>query len=198
MFHLTANDLIRLSFGQVLRSYMAQARAAERLTAFAWSAKVFTLTALGVATAASIVAILAPRRPLHITVAICVGLAFATYAIVLALDVEPRVQAHKASANRLWLLAERYRSLLAEIHDGLADHDQIQQRRDELLHEVHSAYEHAPLAGRHKEKDLGPDVDPAGAHEGLTDEQIDRFLPAALRKGSAAAGTPARATISPS
>lgn len=186
MFSLSVVDHVRLSFGQVVQNYIVHAKTAERLTAVGWTAKVGVLALLGVATVAAVAAVLAPNRPLQITAAVCTGLAFGAYALHVALDVEPRVLTHRATANRLWLIAERYRALLAEIHDGLVEREEIHRRRDDLLHQVHAAFEYAVPADRHA-ADAARQAERTAALPGLTDEQIDRFLPESLRKGAAAA-----------
>ena len=73
-----------------------------------------------------------------------VGLA----AAVQALDFEARAFAHRACAAQLWLLCEKYRALLAEVHDGLIDLAQTTARRDALMREVQNVYEHALPADR--------------------------------------------------
>lgn len=181
MFSLSVVDHVRLSFGHVVQSYMVQARAAERLTAIGWTAKVTVLVLLAVATGATIAALLTGRRPFLVTAVACVTVAFAAQALYTALDVEPRIHAHRASANRLWLIAERYRALLAEIRDGLVEREEIQRRRDDLLQQVNTAYEHALPASR-EAIDAARHADRTGSRAALTDDQIDRFLPESLRK----------------
>lgn len=44
-------------------------------------------------------------------------------------------------AHRLWLMCERYRSLLAEIQDGMLDDGEILERREALIQQVHAIYE---------------------------------------------------------
>lgn len=190
MFSLSVVDHVRLSFGQVVQNYMIHTRAAERLTAAGWTAKVMVLALLGIAAAAAITAVLAPYRPAQIMAAVCTALAFGGYALHVALDVEPRVVTHRSAANRLWLIAERYRALLAEIHDGQLEREEIQHRRDDLLQQVHTAYEFAVPADR-QAAEAARHADTT-ALPGLTDDQIDRFLPESLRKGPAPGGEPAR------
>src|SRR4029078_11661636 len=50
-----------------------------------------------------------------------------------ALALEGSLFAHRAFAHRLWVIAERYRSLLSEVNDGLGDGQLLLRRRDELM-----------------------------------------------------------------
>jgi len=65
-------------------------------------------------------------------------LAFALYGI---LGLETRLFAHRSFAHRLWLVSERYRSLLSEVTDGTVDGQMLLRRRDELLVALHEIYE---------------------------------------------------------
>src|SRR6185436_18829759 len=69
------------------------------------------------------------------------GIAFTAHAAYLAVGVEGRVHAHRACAQRLWQVCDRYQSLLSEIEDGLLDRASILQRRDELSAQEHAAYD---------------------------------------------------------
>ena len=62
------------------------------------------------------------------------------HAAYIAWGSRGRVYAHRVCAHNLWLVCERHRALLAEIHDGLLDRAAILQRRDELAAETHNAY----------------------------------------------------------
>ena len=48
-----------------------------------------------------------------------------------------------ASTDRLWLVAERYRLLLAEVNDNLVDGPALLDRRNELVAELDSIYQFA-------------------------------------------------------
>jgi SMODS and SLOG-associating 2TM effector domain family 4 len=181
MFRLSVVDHVRLSFGHVVQSYTAHARVAERLAARVWQLKTVILTLLGIASAASVWALVGASRSLQVVAAIAAGLAFAAYAIYVALDLEPRMHAHRAWASRLWLVCERYRALLAEIRDGLLDNDELMRRRDALTQQVQAVYEHAPPADREAYASAAAEV--ASKEGTLTDADIDKFLPASLRKG---------------
>lgn len=185
MFSLSVVDHLRLSFGHVVQSYTAHARSAERLAARAWQARLAVLVLLGVAAAASVAALLGASRPYQIAAAIAAGVAFATQAILVTVDFDGRANAHRVCASRLWLVTERFRALLAEIHDGVVDAHGIGPRRDGLLQQVQAIYEHAPPSDRDAYA-AASDAVAGRARPGLTEAQIDAFLPPSLRKESQA------------
>jgi SMODS and SLOG-associating 2TM effector domain family 4 len=179
VFQLSLVDHIRLSFGSAARSYRAHASAAERLAARSRRARVTVVALMGIAAAACLLA-LTGTRPFQIAAAVTTGVAFTGFAIALALDFEPRAYAHRACAAQLWLLCEKYRALLAEVHDGLVDLPEVTRRRDELMREVQVVYEHALPADREAYRIAREAL---GAAESTpSDQDIDRLLPASLRQ----------------
>jgi len=93
------------------------------------------------------------------------------------------IQKHKQAACDLWMIRERYLSLLTDLRMGERPIENLQTSRDELLDQLHGIYQSAP-----------PTLDKAYARaqnalqndEELTfsDSEIDVFLPKELRKGS--------------
>jgi SMODS and SLOG-associating 2TM effector domain family 4 len=183
MFQLSLIDHIRLSFGSVTASYRAHARAAERLAARAWQSKVVVMLLFCLATAATLVALTGLRQA-QIAAAVLTGLAVLAFAIYVSLGFEARAYAHRACAAQLWLLCEKYRALLAEVHDGLIDLADVTRRRDDLMREVQIIYEHALPADRDAYQIAREAL---GAGESApSDQEIDRLLPASLRHAARA------------
>ncbi len=142
MFSVTTLDLVRLDSDQVAQNYTVHARAAERLASAAFIARIVIVSLLTAATSAAIATLLAPARAYEIAAVVITTAALAGFAIYSVLGLESRVGAHRQVAHRVWLVAERYRSLVAEINDGLVDTATILRRRDELIHDLHAIYEH--------------------------------------------------------
>ena len=186
MFQLSLVDHIRLSFGSVATSYRSHARAAERLSGRTRQSRVVLVTLLSLATVASIVA-LSGLRSFQIAAAALSITSLAGLAIVQALDFEARAFAHRACAAQLWLLCEKYRALLADVHDGLIDLPETTARRDHLMREVQNVYEHALPADREAYR-IAAEALGAGA-AAPSDQDIDRLLPASLRQAANVSST---------
>jgi len=182
MFRLSVVDHVRLNFGHAVQNYTVHAQAAERLAGFTAKARVAVLVLLGVATAAMLVSLLSAPTPYQIAATVAVALAFVGHSVYLALGLESRLFAHRSFAHRLWPICERYRSLLAEVQDGLVERDSILQRRDELIAQLHAAYEQAFLVDQQAFERVRQPAQSNG--HGLSDAEIDQFLPMSLRAGS--------------
>ena len=186
MFQLSLIDHIRLSFGAVATSYRAHARTAARLSARASQTRLAVMILLALATGSSLIA-LSGVRYAQIAAAAIAGVALLSFAIAISLDFESRAYAHRACAAQLWLLCEKYRALLAEVHDGLIDVPAVTRRRDELMREVQVIYEHALPADRDAYQIAREAL---GAGESApSDQEIDRLLPASLRQPAGASST---------
>lgn len=100
-------------------------------------------------------------------------------------DVDPGQQAekHKKTASELWDIRESYLSMLSDLHDGNLDIAATREKRDELQTRLASIYASAP---RTNAKAYGIASDGLKAQEEMTfsDDEIDKFLPAALRRSS--------------
>ena len=179
MFNLTIVDHIRLSFGHVAQNYTRHAQAADRLAGLALNARLTVLVLMGISVGLSAAVALGAGRTVQIVLVVTLLIAFLTYALVASIGVEERLLGHRYRANRLWLLSERYRALLAEVHDGLLDRDAILARRDALIHQFGELDEQGMAAQSAATRGRPRAHSPARA---LTEEQIDEYLPLALRK----------------
>ena len=140
MFSVSVVDHVRLSFAQVVQNYTVHARATERLATLGLKARLTVLVLLALAASASGLSLFR-GRDYQIAAAVITGLALAGYTVYVATNIEARVSAHRSLAHGLWLMCERYRSLLAEIQDGMLDDAAILERRETLIQQVHAIYE---------------------------------------------------------
>lgn len=179
MFRLSVVDHVRLNFDRTSQNYTVHAQAADRLAALTARVRIGVLVLIGVATAAAMTSLIDPRRPFQIAAAVAAGLAFGAHASYLAAGVEGRVNAHRSCAHRLWLVCDRYRSLLGEIEDGLLDRASILQRRDELSAQVHAAYDQGFSLDQNAYEGVRHTSEHASSDAEVTDEPRD-VLPASL------------------
>jgi hypothetical protein len=97
-------------------------------------------------------------------------------------DLGELAQKHKQAANDLWIIREKYLSLLVDLAMREKPVEVLQNQRDELVEQLHTVYSGAPSTTFQAYKK---------AQEALkkledmtfTDAEIDAFLPKELRRG---------------
>jgi len=141
MFSLTVVDHLRLDSEQTAQNYTVHARAAERIVGVVFACRIAITGLLAVATAAAIAAILFSQRSYAIGAVAANALALFAFVLYAVMGLEARLFAHRSFAHRLWLVSERYRSLLAEVNEGTVDPATLVHRRDDLIHDLHVIYE---------------------------------------------------------
>lgn len=183
MFALTLVDHLRLTFGHVIYSHRAHARLAERYARWGrWlqgSEALLLLT-----TAVCSVALLTTGAWLYAGIsAAAAGIAACILLLRLIVDFDRRAAAHRHCSAQLWPIREHYRALLGDLRDGNLTLDQARQRRDALMQTLQRVYEKAPPADRAAYEAARREM-PADHDLVLSDEEVDRFLPASLHVDS--------------
>jgi hypothetical protein len=96
-------------------------------------------------------------------------------------DLGELAQKHKQAANDLWLIREKYQSLLVDIAMKERPLEALQGHRDELVGQLHTVYSGAPSttfkAYRKAQVALQTLEDMT-----FTDAEIDAFLPKELKR----------------
>ncbi len=187
MFGLSLADHLRLTFGHVIYTHKVHATSAARHARWdRWLKGAEALFLLVTAVAAAAV-VFTPHPTVAMVAAGAAVLAIAVLIVRLAADFERTALAHRACSARLWHLREQYRAVLADLKDGVLTLEAARDRRDALMATLQRIYEHAPPADREQYQSARQSL--AALDEAvLSDEEIDRFLPASLQKGAAATG----------
>jgi len=96
-------------------------------------------------------------------------------------DLGELAQKHKQAANEIWLIRERYLSLLTDLAMGKKTIEQLLLERDSLLENLHSVYSGSPSTTFDAYKKA---QDALQRKEDMTfsDEEIDAFLPKELKR----------------
>lgn len=96
-------------------------------------------------------------------------------------DLGELAQKHKQAASEIWLIREKYLSLLTDLAIGEKSIEKLQSERDILLDNLHSIYTGSPNTTFKAYKKA---QEALKAKEELTfsDEEIDAFLPKELRR----------------
>lgn len=177
---------IRESFGRVVYSTKTHEKCADLCMSRLQSIKVAQIVLSAVTTGGLLTAVLGDPKVTQ--AAMVVSTLVSTALLMLTAytkDVDPGQQAekHKKTASELWDIRESYLSILSDLHDGSLGVAEARGRRDELQSRLAAVYASAP---RTNAKAYGIASDGLKTQEELTfsDEEIDKFLPATLRRAA--------------
>ena len=102
-------------------------------------------------------------------------------------DLGEIAQKHRQAGADLWLIRERYLSLITDLRIGETAIDTLQEERDKLLESLHAVYSGAPSTNYQAYKEAQKALKEL---EDMTfsDEEIDAFLPKELKSSASRDG----------
>jgi hypothetical protein len=185
MFQITQVDHVRLSFGSAVAAYEGHAEAAATLARKSSHARIALLMLTAVSATISVIGVQGGYA-LHLVSAILAASSFAACAAYIGWNNQPLIYGHRASAARMWVICEKYRGLLTDMHEDLIDLPTLQRERHALLNQSAAVLQETAPDDRYT-YEIAKDAlaGPRGA--GYPDSLIDRYLPPQLRKQAPAA-----------
>ncbi len=92
-------------------------------------------------------------------------------------------QKHRQAASDIWLIREKYQSLITDLVIGGKTLETIQEERDVLMGDLHLVYSSAPSTTYKGYKNAQQALQ---SSEDMTfsDEEIDAFLPSEIKRGN--------------
>lgn len=96
-------------------------------------------------------------------------------------DLGEIAQKHKQAANAIWLIREKYQSLLTDLRMGIKPLKELLDERDKLLTELNAVYKGSPSTNFEAYKKAQAALK---VNEDMTfsDQEIDAFLPKELKR----------------
>lgn len=98
-------------------------------------------------------------------------------------DLGKQAQQFSDSANKLWVVREKYLSLLTDIRVGTPDIVELQKKRDNLQDELSEIYKIAPRTNYKAYAEASKSLKEMEEMT-FSDEEIDKFLPRQIRKSN--------------
>lgn len=172
---------IRESFARVVWTHKTQEKCADILNKRKDQIKVWQILLSALTTSGILVTVFGDQQWVGISTALISTALLGLNTYTKNYDLGELAQKHANCATFLWNVRETYFSLLADIRAGVLSEDAIRERRDHLQKEVFSIYKGSPrtisAAYNKATKALKKNEELT-----FTDEEIDVFLPKALRK----------------
>lgn len=181
--HSLLEAQLRECFGRVVYTHKTHEKCADLLLSRLSTIKLWQIILSAVTTGGFLAAVFGAGQ-----IGAAIGVVISTALLVLNAytknyDLGELAQKHKQAANDIWLIREKYLSLITDIRLGEKKLRDVVKERDGLLEALHAAYAGAPSATyeayRKAQQALQQLEDMT-----FSDKEIDAFLPAQLRKGS--------------
>jgi len=172
---------LRESYGRVVYSHKTHEKCADILLERLTRIKLSQIILSAITTGGFIAALFGSGKE-----AALIGIIISTGLLVLTAytknyDLGEIAQKHKQAGSDLWLIREKYLSLLTDLKMGENPLEKLQEIRDELIEELHSIYSGAPSTNY---KAYRKAQDALKKYEDMTfsDAEIDAFLPNELKR----------------
>ena len=173
---------LRECFGRVVYTHKTHEKAADILLRRLSGVKLWQIILSALTTGGFIAAIFGAGN-----VGALIGVIVSTALLVLNAytkdyDLGELSQKHRQAGADLWIIREKYLSLITDLRMGERPIEELQKGRDKLLEDLHAVYSGAPSTTYQAYKK----AQEALKHlEDMTfsDAEIDAFLPKALKKG---------------
>lgn len=173
---------LRECFGRVVYSHKTHEKCADILLARLSKIKLWQIILSAITTGGFVVAIFGAGK-IGALVGVFVSTALlALNAYTKNYDLGELSQKHRQAGADLWIIREKYLSLITDLRMGEKPVEILQTERDELLEELHAVYAGAPSTTYQAYKKAQVALKKL---EDMTfsDEEIDVFLPKELKKG---------------
>ena len=173
---------LRESYGRVVYSHKTHEKCADILLSSQGRIRIVQIVLSAITTAGFIGAVFGAG-----TIGAVLGIIVST--ILLAInsytknyDQGELAQKHKQAANDLWIIREKYLSLLVDLAMREKPLEALQKQRDQLIEQLHTVYSGVPSttfqAYKKAQVALQKNEDMT-----FTDAEIDAFLPKELKRG---------------
>ena len=173
-------NVIRESFGRVVYTHKTHEKMIDLLNSRKVTIKWLNLAALILTTGGIITPIFDqfPYKEVLLSLTSAFALGVAIYQI--SFNPDEKIQTHRKCAKQLWLVRERYISLIADIQDNLLTETEVRANRDELNFQLAKIYKEAPDTNA-KAYEKARKALKINEEMTFSSSEIDRFLPSELR-----------------
>jgi len=171
---------LRECFGRVVYSHKTHEKCADLLLSRLSKIKLWQII-LSAITTGGFLAVVFGAGPVGAAAGVVVSTALLVLnAYTKDYDLGELAQKHKQAANEIWLIREKYLSLITDLRLGEKAVADMVNERDALLEELHAAYNGSPSTTYDAYKKAQQALQQL---EDMTfsDAEIDAFLPTALR-----------------
>ena len=173
---------LRDSYGKVVYSHKTHEKAADIILDRLSRAKIIYIALSAISAGGFASDLLFTQTAGSLIGGICSAGLLAVNLFTKDRDWAALAQRHRQAASDIWLIRERYLSLIADLVGGLRPADKLLGMRDQLVDDLHSIYKESPStnsqAYNRARKALKIDGELT-----FSDKELDQILPGDLRRG---------------
>ena len=174
---------LRDCFARVVWTHKTLEKCADIMFAKHNAIKLWQVILSGVTTTSLLINVFGKLQWVTIISALLSASLFAINLFVKGHDFGEIAKKHADAASDLWLVREKYLSLLVDLKMGTLDLDEVRTQRDVLQGQLSNCYKGSPRT-RNKAYQRASKALKVNEELTLSDEEIDRFLPAELKRGT--------------
>lgn len=172
---------LRECFGRVVYTHKTHEKCADLLLSRWSTIKLWQIILSAITTGGFLAAVFGAGN-----IGAAIGVAVSTCLLVLNAytknyDLGELAQKHKQAASDIWLIREKYLSLITDLRLGIKSLADLTSERDKLLLQLHAAYSGAPSTTYDAYKKAQQALK-RSEEMTFSDKEIDAFLPRQLRK----------------
>ena len=178
---------LRECYGRVVYSHKTHEKCADILLRRQHCIKILQITISALVTGGIVSTFFGTKEIVAAISAVLSAGLLALNAYTKDFDLGEIAQKHRQAGSELWIVRERYFSLLTDIRAGDVALEMIRSRRDALLEELYGVYTGAPstnYAAYKKAQEALKNLQDMT----FSDEEIDAFLPKELKRTSSRGG----------
>ncbi|MCJ7525657.1 MAG: SLATT domain-containing protein [Candidatus Aminicenantes bacterium] len=173
---------LRECFGRVVYSHKTHEKCADILLSRLSQIKLWQIILAALTTGGFIAAVFGGGQ-----VGAVLGIVISTTLLVLNAytknyDLGELSQKHRQAGADLWIIREKYLSLITDLRLGEKPIESLQKERDAILEELHNVYSGAPSTTYQAYKKAQEALKQL-ADMTFSDDEIDAFLPKELKRG---------------
>ncbi len=172
---------LRELYGRAVWTHKTQEKCADILKLRNHTMKVVQIAISALTTTGILVTVFGESKIIGIISAILSAIGFTINSYYQKYDLGELSEKHSEAALEIWKIREQYLSLLTDLKSDIVDLTYIQDKRDQLLSELHSVYKGSPRTINQAYKMATKGLK---ENEELTfsDKEINNLLPVDLRK----------------
>jgi hypothetical protein len=180
---------LRECFGRVIYTHKTHSKMADRCAATLTRFKISQIVLSALTASGAVGLVFSSTFALKIATALVSLLTVAISSYMKGFDPGATAQKHRDAAADMWPIRESYLSLLSDLAAGDIDLVKARERRDDLQEKLAAIYRGAPHTTGAAYGEAQEALQKNDEYT-FSDDEIDKFLPADLRRGNLGKSAP--------